>query len=207
MKILMYVAAIVLVVAALYMVGKIREKNNEKKLGAEARTTAVDRKSTSQRLGIEKKPTAKVSYGPKIDPIVAQADDALLQMSKLYANIKDEDVRSKINGITLVTDKIKQAAIEDESKIPQIKKFFSYYLPTTVKLLDSFLNLEKAEIEGETIGKTKNSIKEMLDVASAAFEKRLDSMFEDQALDVETDIDVMNQLLAREGLTEQKKGI
>ena len=48
------------------------------------------------------------------------------------------------------------------------------------------------------------SINEMLDAAIVAYKKRLDSLFENQALDIETEIDVMNQMLAREGLTEQK---
>ena len=45
------------------------------------------------------------------------------------------------------------------------------------------------------------NINEMLDAAIAAYRKRLDDLFADQALDIETDIDVMNTMLAREGLS------
>ena len=48
------------------------------------------------------------------------------------------------------------------------------------------------------------SINEMLDQAIEAYKKRLDSLFENQALDIETDIEVMNQMLAREGLSGGK---
>ena len=59
-------------------------------------------------------------------------------------------------------------------------------------------------IEGENLDKSMKSINEMLDQAIEAYKKRLDSLFENQALDIETDIEVMNQMLAREGLTGGK---
>ena len=141
------------------------------------------------------------SYGEKIDPILKESDTALKEMGRLYSSIKDPEIRSKINEIMLITDKIAQDAMEDPSDIPQIKKFFRYYLPTTIKLLHAYDRMSSQGIEGENIDKSISNIKEMLDVAIAAYKKRLDSLFENQALDIETDIDVMNQMLEREGLS------
>ena len=147
------------------------------------------------------KPAAqKKSYGPEIDPIVEEGNRALSEMGRLYMSIHDDEIRMKINEIMRITDKITQDAIEDPSDIPQIKKFFRYYLPTTIKLLNSYDRMSSQGIEGENIDKSMRSITEMLDVAISAYKKRLDSLFEDQALDIETDIDVLNQMLAREGL-------
>ena len=80
----------------------------------------------------------------------------------------------------------------------------NYYLPTTIKLLNAYDRMSAQGIEGETLDKSMNSINEMLDAAIVAYKKRLDPLFETQALDIETDIDVMNQMLAREGLTGEK---
>ena len=151
-----------------------------------------------------KKPAEKKSYGPTIDPIVEEGNRALSEMGRLYMSIKDDNIRSKINEIMRITDKITQDAINDPSDIPQIKKFFNYYLPTTIKLLNAYDRMGAQGIEGENIDKSMNNIEEMLDVAIAAYKKRLDSLFEDQALDIETDIDVLNQMLKREGLTADK---
>ena len=116
-------------------------------------------------------------------------------------SIQDPEVRAKINEIMRITDKIVQDAIQDPSDIPQIRKFMNYYLPTTIKLLHSYDRMSSVGVEGENLDKSMNNINEMLDAAIAAFKKRLDSLFANQALDIETDIEVMNTLLAREGLT------
>lgn len=146
----------------------------------------------------------KKSYGPEIDPIVEEGNRALGEMGRLYMSIKDPDVRIKINELMRITDKITQDAIADPSDIPQIKKFMNYYLPTTIKLLNSYDRMSAQGIEGENLDKSMKSINEMLDAAIVAFKKRLDALFENQALDIETDIEVMNKMLAREGLSGEK---
>lgn len=146
----------------------------------------------------------KKSYGPEIDPIVEEGNRALSEMGRLYMSIKDTEVRKKINELMRITDKITQDAIADPSDIPQIKKFMNYYLPTTIKLLNAYDRMSAQGIEGENLDKSMKNINEMLDAAIEAFKKRLDSLFEDQALDIETDIKVMNTMLAREGLSGNK---
>ena len=146
----------------------------------------------------------KKSYGPEVDPIVQEGNKALSEMGRLYMSIKDTEVRSKINEIMRVTDKIVQDAINDPSDIPQIKKFMNYYLPTTIKLLNAYDRMSAQGIEGENLDKSMKNINEMLDDAIEAYKKMLDSLFANQALDIETEIDVMNTMLAREGLTGEK---
>ena len=157
-------------------------------------------RTTSQRV----KPAEKKSYGPEVDPIVEEGNKALSEMGRLYMSIQDTEVRSKINEIMRITDKIVQDAIQDPSDIPQIKKFMNYYLPTTIKLLNAYDRMSGLGVDGENIDKSMKNINEMLDAAILAYKKRLDSLFANQALDIETDIDVMNQRLAREGLSENK---
>lgn len=149
-------------------------------------------------------PVQKKSYGPEIDPIIEEGNRALSEMGRLYMSINEPDVRQKINELMRITDKIVQDAIDDPADIPQIKKFMSYYLPTTIKLLNSYDRMSAQGIEGENLDKSMKSINEMLDSVIVAYKKRLDSLFENQALDIETDIAVMNKMLAREGLSGEK---
>lgn len=146
-------------------------------------------------------PHPKKSYGPEIDPILEEGNRALAEMGRLYSSIKDPEVRTKINELMRVTDKITQDAIADPLDIPQIKKFLNYYLPTTIKLLNAYDRMSAQGIQGENLDKSMKSINEMLDAAIDAFKKQLDSLFANQALDIETDIEVMNTMLAREGLS------
>ena len=151
-----------------------------------------------------KTPAPQKSYGPEIDPILQEGNRALSEMGRIYMSVQDVEVRKKINELMRITDKITQDAIHDPDDIPQIKKFMNYYLPTTIKLLNAYDRMSAQGIEGENLDKSMKSINEMLDQAIVAYKKRLDSLFENQALDIETDIEVMNQMLAREGLTGGK---
>ena len=64
--------------------------------------------------------------------------------------------------------------------------------------------LKDAQKKQYAVGLFNTTDSDMLDAAIEAFKKRLDSLFEDQALDIETDIKVMNTMLAREGLSGNK---
>ncbi len=178
-----------------YLVGSSSAKRALKKQQEEEQKKAAEKAKAAP---------VKKSYGPEIDPIIAEGNRALSEMGRLYMSIKDTEVRKKINEIMRITDKITQDAIADPSDIPQIKKFMNYYLPTTIKLLNAYDRMSAQGIEGENLDKSMKSINEMLDAAIVAYKKRLDSLFENQALDIETDIEVMNTMLAREGLSGTK---
>ena len=174
-----------------YLLGR-NAANKEKKAAQQEEKKASAEKSV------------KKSYGPQIDPILEEGNRALSEMGRLYMSIKDPEVRRKINEIMRITDKIAQDAIADPSDIPQIKKFMNYYLPTTIKLLNAYDRMSSQGIEGANLDKSMKNINDMLDAAIEAYKKRLDSLFENQALDIETDIEVMNTMLAREGLSGGK---
>lgn len=141
------------------------------------------------------------TYGPEVDSIIEDGNRAMAEMGRLYASIDNADIKHKINELMRISDKIVQDAIHDPSDVPQIRKFLDYYLPTTIKLLNAYDRMDSQGIEGENIDSTKKNILEMLDTAIEAFKKQLDSLFANQALDIETDIDVMNTMLRREGLS------
>ena len=175
-----------------FIAGRISAKRRKKEEAAEQHVRKAEEKQAQPQ---------KKSYGPEIDPILEEGNRALSEMGRLYMSIKDVEVRQKINEIMRITDKITQDAIEDPSDIPQIKKFMNYYLPTTIKLLNAYDRMSAQGIEGENLDKSMKNINEMLDAAIIAYKKRLDSLFANQALDIETDIEVMNTMLAREGLS------
>lgn len=143
----------------------------------------------------------KPRYSPEVEKIIADGKLAMREMGRLYSTIEDPEVRKKINEIMRISDKIVQDAVQDESDVPQIRKFLDYYLPTTIKLLNAYDRMSDQGIAGDNLTRSMKSIEEMLNTAIEAYKKQLDSLFENQALDIETDISVMNQMLAREGLT------
>ena len=166
----------------------------------------VKKKAPEPEPEVEEKPKKKPKapekpLDPEVAAVVEEGHMAIREMGRLYGSIQNTAVRERINELMRVSDKIVQDAVDDPSDVPQIRKFLDYYLPTTIKLLNAYDRMSGQGIEGENLTKSMNSIEEMLDTAIDAFKKQLDSLFEDQALDIETDISVMNRMLEREGLT------
>ncbi len=183
------------------LIVKGHERRKARKLERELKKQTKQNPSAAPAVKTE---MPKKSYGQEIDPVIAEGNRALSEMGRLYMSIQDPEVRKKINEIMRITDKITQDAISDPSDIPQIKKFMNYYLPTTIKLLNAYDRMSALGVQGENVDKSMKSINDMLDQAIVAYKKRLDSLFENQALDIETDIEVMNTMLAREGLSGDK---
>lgn len=114
----------------------------------------------------------------------------------------------KMSGKLCKLEEIMRRIFEQVEKVPQsaddLHKFMDYYLPTTTKLLNAYIDLDKQGIAGENILATKKEIEETLDTINVAFEKLLDGLFEDTAWDISSDISAMKTMMAQEGLTGQK---
>ena len=132
---------------------------------------------------------------------IDQGNDYLEQMRQLDIAIDDEAVSSKIVAIEDVVGRILHRSIEEPRVISGLGKLMDYYLPTTVRLLSAYDDLEDQPIQGETISQSRLEIERTLDVLISAYEKLLDATFQDLSLDVSADIDVLHAMLAQEGLT------
>ena len=145
-----------------------------------------------------------VTEPSEMDIIHSEGNKALSEMGRVYSSAASEEIRPIINELMRLTDKIIQDGDEDPSDIPQIKKFVNHYLPSTLKQLSAYERMNRQETSGEILDKSMSNIVDMLNDSVTAYRKLLDSLFANQALDIETDIEVMNSLLSREGLTENK---
>lgn len=116
--------------------------------------------------------------------------------------IPGEDVSRTLDQIEHVVGAILDAATENPALIDELDRLLDYYLPTTVKLLDAYRELDSQPIQSESILASKHEIEAALESLNTAFEKLLDSLFRDLGLDVSSDISVLNTVLAQEGLVE-----
>lgn len=152
------------------------------------------------------KPEAKKEE--KVDPEVAalrkEKDRAVSELRRLNDAIPDPKISAQIDHLEDVTGKIIDHVIAHPEKKPQISRFLDYFLPTTIKLLNAYDRMDSAGVSGSNIDATKAKVERMLDTLCAAFDKQLDSLFGDEALDISTDITVMENLLAQEGLSGGK---
>ena len=142
----------------------------------------------------------------RISPQVQEVlDKGEAYIKKIHASndaIPGEDISAKIAKMEQIVEQIFQRAEEHPEIIPDLKKMMDYYLPMTVKLLDAYEDMDRQSIQGETIRASKKEIEDTLDTLNEAFAKLLDSVFQDTAWDVSSDISVLHTMLAQEGLTE-----
>ncbi len=134
-----------------------------------------------------------------------QEDEYQLKLNQIRAlndAIQDEDISAKIHRIEEVTGNIFELVKQNPSKRSEIHTFLNYYLPTTIKLLESYSVLEKQNVLGENIISSKANIEKMVDQLAYAFERQLDQMFEAEARDIGTDITVLERMMARDGLSD-----
>ena len=154
-----------------------------------------------EKPAAQEAPAAEPSpYLPEVQAVIQEGRTALKEMGRLYASIPNPEIRSRINELMSVSDKIIRDAIDDPADVPQIRKFLDFYLPTTIRLLNAYDRMSAQEFGGENITGSMQRIEEMLDTTIAAYKKQLDALFANQAADIQMDIDTMNTMLAREGL-------
>lgn len=138
---------------------------------------------------------------PRVKEILDRGDAFIAEIRRCNDAIPGEEISEKISRMELIVQRIFERAEAHPEIVPDLKKLMDYYLPMTVKLLNAYADMDAQPIQGETIVSSKREIEATLDTLNMAFEKLLDSVFKDTALDVSSDISVLNTLLAQEGLT------
>ena len=128
----------------------------------------------------------------------------ILELREINSSISDISISEKIDRIESVTAKIFRIVEENPEKLPEIRRFMNYYLPTTLKLLRSYATLEKQGVKGENITTTKANIERILDTLATGFEQQLDQLFKSDALDIAADINVLENLMQQDGLTKEQ---
>lgn len=139
---------------------------------------------------------------PEVQKVVKQGDEYIRKIRACNDAIPGEEISAKIYRIEMLVDKIFDRVEQNPKSVSEIQKLMEYYLPTTVKLLEAYAQMDAQPTAGENIHAAKREIEDTLDTLNIAFEKLLDSLFQETAWDVSSDISVLNTILAQEGLKE-----
>lgn len=139
---------------------------------------------------------------PQVQEVLERGNAFIAQIRRCNDAIPGEEISAKISHMEMIVRRIFERAEAHPEIVPDLKKLMDYYLPMTVKLLNAYADMDAQPVQGENIQSSKREIEDTLDTLNRAFEKLLDSVFADTAMDVSSDISVLNTLLAQEGLTE-----
>lgn len=147
-------------------------------------------------------PAPEVKAEPEPVKKTIEDENAILQeIREVNDAIPDEVMSAKIDRIGEITGKILDYQRSHPSKSGQLRSFLNYYLPTTLKILRAYARLDAQGIEGENISAAKKRIESMMDQVVDGFEKQLDKLFADDALDITSDVQVLENMLRKDGLS------
>ena len=144
--------------------------------------------------------------GDEIEAAIGKIGSAAREIEALGRSIGDEAISGEISAIKNILAKIAAFLGEEKEKadigqrLGRMEQFLNYYVPATVKILDSYRQIAEHNLEGGNALETKKRIAEAMPVIRSAFEKELDNMYENNMIDITTDIDVLEAMLAKDGI-------
>ena len=150
--------------------------------------------------GLHEEPAPKADKKPTPDE---QENALLAEIRAVNDLVKNEKLSAQIDQIGLLTAKILDYEKSHPQAAPQLHSFLSYYLPTTLKILRAYGQLEAQEVSGENITAAMKRIEDMMDKVVEGFEKQLDQLFLGETMDITSDVEVLERMLAKDGLSGQ----
>ena len=169
---------------AQYQAAEQSRQERESKAAEEAQSMAAD--------GVSEQVRAILEEGRSYSQTIRECNDV----------IPDPTMSQKLYDLEHTMNRILDQVRKNPASAGELRKLMSYYLPTTVKLLRAYIELDRQPKVGDNITRTKKEIEDALDTINQAFEQLLDSLFEDLAWDVSTDISVMKTMLQQDGLSK-----
>ena len=135
-----------------------------------------------------------------VDGLVEKGQEMLAQIRHENDLIPDAELSSQMEQLDDVANRIFHTVAEKPEKAPQIRRFMDYYLPTTLKMLEGYRKMDERQVAGKEAQATRAQIREAMDTVLKAFDKQLNALYQDDMLDLSTDIDVMETMLRQDGL-------
>lgn len=155
-----------------------------------------------EQMGRMKETARRLS--PEVREIIEKGGEYIQRIQACKEAIWEREISAKISRMETVIRRILDRVEHHPECAEDIRRLLEYYLPTTVKLLEAYQELEGQPEGGENISSSKREIERTLDTLNEAFEKLLDKLFQDTAWDVSSDISVLHTMLAQEGLVDDK---
>ena len=128
----------------------------------------------------------------------------LATIRKENAAIPDQELTEQMNNLCIKCEQIFRTVSETPSKAPQVRKFMNYYLPTTLKMLANYRTMQQRGVSYGEMKEARETTVHGMNLILTACQKQIDNLHRDNMLDISTDIDVLEQMLKRDGFTENE---
>lgn len=171
-----------------------RRREQEREEAEQKRREAAEKRKAEQ---------AKATTGDaEVDSLILRGQQLLEQIRSENDRLPEPEISEQIDTIESIANQIFKAVIDQPKKAAQIRRFMDYYLPTTLKMLVAFRRMEEGNVTGENADNARQRIRSSLDMVIEAFKKQLARLYEDDTLDITTDMDVLETMLKQDGLID-----
>ena len=178
----------------------VEEANSRKQAEAQARQLAAQAEE-KKRAEANRIPLT----GDKIaDQVITTGQDMIATIKKENAAIPDQELTEQMNNLSIKCEQIFRTVSESPSKAPQVRKFMNYYLPTTLKMLANYRTMQQRGVSYGEMKEARETTVHGMNLILTACQKQIDNLHRDNMLDISTDIDVLEQMLKRDGFTENE---
>lgn len=154
----------------------------------------------ARQVRVPKPHTLILSGITDVDKIIREADGRLRSITESGKAIRDPKMQETVLRLSGCAYKILDYVAENSKQLPQLRRFFNYYLPTLNKLLISYRRLERHGMDGANVTASEQEIRKAVCAMETLFSHQLDKLFRDTALDVSTDVDVLEAMLQSDGI-------
>ena len=178
------------------------EKAEEERERQEQEKAEAERKKKEEAARREAERARATTGDAEVDSLILRGQQMLQQVRAENDRLPDPEISAQIDQIESIANQIFKAVIEQPQKAKQIKRFMDYYLPTTLKMLVAYRRMEEGNVKGATADAARIRIRDSLNLVIEAFTKQLAKLYENDALDITTDIDVMETMLKQDGLID-----
>ena len=145
----------------------------------------------------------EMTYSPTgdkaLDDSLRQGREYIERLEELKGQIQDTEVSRRISRLQGISRQIFDHVSKNPDQARKINTFMDYYYPTVLKFLEHYAEYDSKGVKGENILNTLEKIRSSLEKFEEAFEHQLDNLYSDKALDIETDIAVLDDIMKKEG--------
>ena len=141
---------------------------------------------------------------PTADAVITKGEEMLQTIRAENEAIPDETLSRQMDIVCTKCEQIFRTVSEDPKKAPQVRKFMNYYLPTTLKMLANYRTMQQRGVSYQEMGAARDTTVRGMNMILTACQKQIDNLHKDTMLDISTDIDVLEQMLKRDGYTENE---
>lgn len=180
------------------------EERRRQEAARQAELEARRQQEEQERLAREAASKIPLTGDPAADAVITKGQELVNTIRQENAAIPDPRLSSQMESICDKCEQIFRSVSETPAKAPQVRKFMNYYLPTTTKMLANYRTMQDRGVSFQEMTDARDTTIRGLNMILTACQKQIDALHKENLLDISTDIDVLEQMLKRDGYVENE---